>query len=95
MNLKSINQKVFTQITDQQDYNASNTYFRTPSNDWIQPDYPEDDQDRELKISAQGLQGTTVPIEIHEHGTKGVFCYEEKGSLECQQVITIRIKKKS
>ncbi|CAG5090135.1 Oidioi.mRNA.OKI2018_I69.PAR.g12472.t2.cds [Oikopleura dioica] len=85
MNLKSINQKVFTQITDQQDYNASNTYFRTPSNDWIQPDYPENDQERELKISSPGLQGTTVPIDIHEHGTKGVFCYEEKGNLECEQ----------
>lgn len=88
MQLKSINAPVFNQITDQEDYNASTVYYRTPSNDWIQSDYPSDDKDRELTISSPGLQGTTVPIDIHEHGTKGVYCYEENKSLECRQVTT-------
>ena len=89
MTMKSIDDNVFTQFTDKEDYNATVTYFRTPSQDWIQNDYPQA-ADRELTLTAKDYGDVTMPIDIHEHTTKGVYCYENKlngiVNIECKEV---------
>lgn len=89
MTMKSIDDNVFTQFTDKEDYNANVTYFRTPSQDWIQNDYPQAD-DRKLTLTAKGYGDVIMLIDIHEHTTKGVYCYENKpngiGNIECKEV---------
>lgn len=89
MTMKSIDDYVFTQFTDKEDYNKNVTYFRTPSQDWLQDNYPQAD-DRKLTLSAVGYPDLVMPIDIHEHTTKGVYCYEKllnnRKELECKEV---------
>lgn len=89
MTMKSIDDYVFTQFTDKEDYNKNVTYFRTPSQDWLQDNYPQAD-DRKLTLSAVGYPDLVMPIDIHEHTTKGVYCYENllnnRKELECKEV---------
>ncbi|CBY18965.1 unnamed protein product [Oikopleura dioica] len=88
MTMKSIDDYVFTQFTDKEDYNKNVTYFRTPSQDWLQDNYPQAD-DRKLTLSAVGYPDLVMPIDIHEHTTKGVYCYEKllnnRKELECKE----------
>ncbi len=89
MTMKAIDDYVFTQFTDKEDYNKNVTYFRTPSQDWLQDNYPQAD-DRKLTLSAVGYPDLVMPIDIHEHTTKGVYCFEKllnnTKELECKEV---------